>query len=80
MAWLKDLRDVMAALEAPAPPPPAAGEMLREAYRANGWEAAVDGLEAYTLARMQTATAETTKAMHDRLQRLCGKIWKGIEP
>lgn len=54
--------------------------MLVEAFRANGWQASVDALVAYTMKRRDTATPEDIKAMHDALQAACGELWKGIEP
>lgn len=61
-------------------PTPPAQQMLKEAFRANGWQASVDALAVYSLERMKTARPETIKAMHDKLQAVCGELWKGIEP
>lgn len=56
----------------------AALEMLREAFRAAGWEASVSALVAYSQERAKTAKPETIKAMHDQLQAACGELWKDI--
>ena len=59
---------------------PAAHAMIREAFRAAGWEATMKAFAVFSTERAKISKPETVKAMHDEVQALCGELWKGIKP